>query len=71
MVVPPHVAVGAPVPPGVPATAVSRRGPAPFVNVHLLGHDWGAVLCWEAVCEPDAGDRIASRAIAIVRWCMA
>ncbi|WP_129976892.1 alpha/beta fold hydrolase [Rhodococcus sp. Q1] len=33
---------------------------APNAPVHLLGHDWGAVLCWEAVCEPDAGDRIAS-----------
>ena len=28
--------------------------------VHLLGHDWGAVVCWEAVCEPGAADRIAS-----------
>src|SRR5690606_11829829 len=33
---------------------------APNDPVHLLGHDWGAVLCWEAVCEPDAGERIAS-----------
>ncbi|MDV2477855.1 alpha/beta fold hydrolase [Rhodococcus zopfii] len=28
--------------------------------VHLLGHDWGAVICWEAVCEPGAAGRIAS-----------
>lgn len=28
--------------------------------VHLLGHDWGAVVCWEAVCEPGAAGRIAS-----------
>lgn len=28
--------------------------------VHLLGHDWGAVVCWEAVCDPGAAGRIAS-----------
>lgn len=33
---------------------------SPTAPVHLLGHDWGAVLCWEAVCDPDAGARIAS-----------
>ncbi len=33
---------------------------SPDAPVHLLGHDWGAVLCWEAVCEPDAAGRIAS-----------
>lgn len=33
---------------------------SPDAPVHLLGHDWGAVLCWEAVCEPDAAARIAS-----------
>lgn len=33
---------------------------SPVAPVHLLGHDWGAVLCWEAVCGPDAGARIAS-----------
>ncbi|MBM7460947.1 alpha/beta fold hydrolase [Rhodococcus coprophilus] len=32
----------------------------PAEPVHLLGHDWGAVLCWEAVCEADAPGRIAS-----------
>ncbi|MEE2058599.1 alpha/beta fold hydrolase [Rhodococcus artemisiae] len=32
----------------------------PDAPVHLLGHDWGAVLCWEAVCEPNAAGRIAS-----------
>ncbi|MGW3483044.1 alpha/beta fold hydrolase [Rhodococcus indonesiensis] len=33
---------------------------SPDVPVHLLGHDWGAVLSWEAVCEPGAAERIAS-----------
>ncbi|WP_407441825.1 alpha/beta fold hydrolase [Rhodococcus sp. (in: high G+C Gram-positive bacteria)] len=33
---------------------------SPDEPVHLLGHDWGAVLCWEAVCEPVATGRIAS-----------
>lgn len=28
--------------------------------VHLVGHDWGSVQGWEAVCEPDAEQRIAS-----------
>jgi len=28
--------------------------------VHVLGHDWGSVQAWEAVCRPDAGDTIAS-----------
>ncbi|NLU64098.1 alpha/beta fold hydrolase [Rhodococcus sp. HNM0563] len=32
----------------------------PDTPVHLLAHDWGAVLCWEAVCEPGAAERIAS-----------
>ncbi len=33
---------------------------SPADPVHLLGHDWGAVLCWEAVCEAGARGRIAS-----------
>jgi pimeloyl-ACP methyl ester carboxylesterase len=28
--------------------------------VHLVGHDWGSVQAWEAVCEPWAKERIAS-----------
>jgi NAD(P)-dependent dehydrogenase (short-subunit alcohol dehydrogenase family)/pimeloyl-ACP methyl ester carboxylesterase len=35
--------------------AVSPDRPA-----HLVGHDWGAFQCWEAVREPGAADRIAS-----------
>ena len=33
----------------------SPDGPA-----HVVGHDWGSVQAWEAVCEPGAADRIAS-----------
>lgn len=33
---------------------------SPDVPVHVLGHDWGAVLSWEAVCEKRAVGRIAS-----------
>jgi len=33
---------------------------SPDEPVHLLGHDWGAVLCWEAVCDPAARRRVAS-----------
>ncbi|NCL77104.1 alpha/beta fold hydrolase [Rhodococcus sp. YH1] len=33
---------------------------SPDAPVHLLGHDWGSVLGWEAVCEPGAAERIAS-----------
>ncbi|WP_206035816.1 alpha/beta fold hydrolase, partial [Prescottella equi] len=33
---------------------------SPDVPVHVLAHDWGAVETWEAVCEPGAGERIAS-----------
>lgn len=33
---------------------------APDRPVHLVGHDWGSVQGWEAVCEPGAERRIAS-----------
>lgn len=35
--------------------AVSPDAPA-----HVLAHDWGSVQVWEAVCEPEAQERIAS-----------
>ncbi len=33
---------------------------SPDRPVHVVGHDWGSVQAWEAVCEPGAEDRIAS-----------
>jgi pimeloyl-ACP methyl ester carboxylesterase len=33
---------------------------APDEPVHVVGHDWGSVQAWEAVCRPGAEDRIAS-----------
>ncbi|HEX5917675.1 MAG TPA: alpha/beta fold hydrolase [Nocardioides sp.] len=33
---------------------------SPDRPVHLVGHDWGSVQAWEAVCEAGAVDRIAS-----------
>lgn len=33
---------------------------SPERPAHVVGHDWGSVQAWEAVCEPDAADRIAS-----------
>lgn len=33
---------------------------SPDRPVHLVGHDWGSVQGWEAVCEPGAEERIAS-----------
>ena len=33
---------------------------SPDRPVHLVGHDWGSVQAWEAVCEPGADARIAS-----------
>lgn len=35
--------------------AVSPDGP-----VHLIGHDWGSIQCWEAVTQPGLCDRFAS-----------
>lgn len=32
---------------------------SPDAPVHVLGHDWGSVQAWEAVCEPGADDRVA------------
>ena len=33
---------------------------SPDEPVHVVGHDWGSVQAWEAVCEPGAEQRIAS-----------
>ncbi|HEU4337590.1 MAG TPA: alpha/beta fold hydrolase [Nocardioides sp.] len=33
---------------------------SPDRPAHVVGHDWGSVQAWEAVCEPGAADRIAS-----------
>jgi pimeloyl-ACP methyl ester carboxylesterase len=33
---------------------------APEGRVHLVGHDWGSLQCWEAVCTGALGDRLAS-----------
>lgn len=33
---------------------------SPDRPAHVVGHDWGSVQAWEAVCEPGAGARIAS-----------
>lgn len=33
---------------------------SPHRPVHVVGHDWGSVQAWEAVCEPGAEHRIAS-----------
>lgn len=35
--------------------AVDPGGP-----VHLLGHDWGSIQAWEAICDPGAEERFAS-----------
>ncbi len=33
---------------------------SPDRPVHVLAHDWGSVQVWEAVCEPQATERVAS-----------
>ncbi|NYE37604.1 pimeloyl-ACP methyl ester carboxylesterase [Nocardioides cavernae] len=33
---------------------------SPDRPAHVVGHDWGSVQAWEAVCEPGADERIAS-----------
>ena len=33
---------------------------SPGEPVHVVGHDWGSVQAWEAVCRPGAEERIAS-----------
>ncbi|NLG54110.1 MAG: alpha/beta fold hydrolase, partial [Rhodococcus sp.] len=33
---------------------------SPHTPVHVVGHDWGSVQLWEAVCETGAQQRIAS-----------
>lgn len=33
---------------------------SPDRPAHVVGHDWGSVQAWEAVCEPRAEERIAS-----------
>ncbi|MFQ6326055.1 SDR family oxidoreductase [Nocardia sp. CWNU-33] len=35
-------------------------GVSPDRPVHVLAHDWGSVQVWEAVCEPQAAERVAS-----------
>jgi pimeloyl-ACP methyl ester carboxylesterase len=32
----------------------------PDAPAHVIGHDWGSVQAWEAVCEPAAAARVAS-----------
>lgn len=29
-------------------------------KVHVVGHDWGSITCWEAVTSPDADEWVAS-----------
>lgn len=33
---------------------------SPGRPAHLVGHDWGSIQSWAAVCDPDASRRIAS-----------
>lgn len=33
---------------------------SPGRSVHLVGHDWGSIQSWAAVCDPDAAGRVAS-----------
>ena len=33
---------------------------SPDEPVHVVGHDWGSIQVWEAVCRPEAEERIAS-----------
>lgn len=33
---------------------------SPHAPVHLVGHDWGSVQCWEAVTDPETQARFAS-----------
>ena len=33
---------------------------SPEEPVHVVGHDWGSIQVWEAVCEPGAPTRVAS-----------
>ncbi|MGM7644401.1 SDR family oxidoreductase [Nocardia sp. JW2] len=33
---------------------------SPDRPVHVLAHDWGSIQLWEAVCEPQAAERVAS-----------
>ena len=33
---------------------------SPGRPVHVLGHDWGSIQAWEAVCRPGAEERVAS-----------
>lgn len=33
---------------------------SPHTPVHLVGHDWGSIQCWEAVTDPETQNRFAS-----------
>ncbi len=33
---------------------------SPDRSVHLVGHDWGSIQCWEFVTDPQTAQRIAS-----------
>lgn len=33
---------------------------SPQQKVHLVGHDWGSIQCWEAVTSPHLHSKIAS-----------
>ena len=33
---------------------------APGRQVHLVGHDWGSIQCWEIVCTPGVSERVGS-----------
>src|ERR1700690_1944378 len=35
------------------------REVSPDRPVHLVGHDWGSLQCWEAVSRPRLGGRVA------------
>ncbi|HAG94608.1 MAG: alpha/beta hydrolase [Pseudomonadales bacterium] len=44
----------------LPDFAAVLDAAAPGKKVHLIGHDWGSVLCWSFVSEPAYANRLAS-----------